>query len=126
MIAEKAPREGVSGEADRFENKSWREGFFNLRRGEDEAEPGELSSDFVEKPERDRLGSDRVGIGRVEESGVLGELPDIVGNRIGDVIGALIVGRRGGPSNCGFGEWSGESAITSEGLASRSFPSKGI
>jgi len=89
--------EGVNGEAERFENKRWRDGFFSLRMGEFGAEPlVELWSGFGEKFARVRLGNDKVGIERFEESGVTGELPaEIVGNCTGEPRGSLIVGRRG-------------------------------
>jgi len=95
--------EGVNGEAERFENKRWSDGFFSLRMGEDGedgAEPVvELWSGFGEKFASDRLGNDKVGIGRVEESGVTGGLPEVVGNCMGEPRGPLIIGRRGGRLN---------------------------
>jgi len=91
--------EGVNGDAERFENKRWSDGFFSLRMGEDGeagAEPlGELWSDFGGKFASERLGNDKVGIGRVEESGVTGVVPGIVGNCMGEPMGLLIAGRRG-------------------------------
>jgi hypothetical protein len=116
--------EGVSGDAERFENKRWSEGFLSLWRGEGGAEPAELRSNLWDMLASDRLGSDKVGIDRAEEIGVAGELLDMEGNCIGEPRGPVIVGRRGGRLNCG----SGEFAMTSEaneGLVSKPFSSRG-
>lgn len=77
---------------------------------------------FGEKLASERLGKDNVGIDRVGEIGVPGELLEIlemVGKCTGEPSGPLIVGRRA----CGLNWGSGESSMTSEvndGLTSKS------